>query len=340
MAKTTLEDISLQTGLSKTTISRILSGKAKAFRINSNTIEKVIKAAQSLNYKPEIINRLLHKKNMMTIGLAVPDLANPFFASLASSITLEAKKHDLTVMLFDTQEDELMEKNALNKMKEHHADGIIIVPCHKSPKTLEKIAEHIPVVQVDRYYENSSLPYVSTNNCKGAYEMMNLLLYNGHRNIICIQGPAFSTTNKERIKGCRKALEEFHEKCTFNVMGNEFSIQNGYSETNFALSCAERPTAVFALSNTIMLGAMKAIKEHGLKIPDDISLVSFDDNQYLDYLCTAITRVAQPAKNMGITAVEMILKSIISGERLNSNLLLKPTIIQRDSVRNITLRLD
>lgn len=335
MKKTTLNEVSAHTQLSKTTISRVLNGKSREFRINRHTQERVIAAAQELNYKPQLVAQLLHKKPMSTIGIVMPNLSNPFFASLASAISVEAKKHDLFVMLFDTQEDPVQEDSALSKMQEFRVDGIIIAPCGRDSRKLEKINRTIPVVQVDRYFENSELSYVSTNNYRGAYEAMRLLLTSGHRNVVCIQGPTFSVTNLERIRGCRQAIEEFGQECSLQVLGNDFTIQNGYIEGQMALSRRPRPTAIFAMSNTIMLGTMRAIKEHHLAIPDDISLLSFDDNIFIDYLNPPITRVAQPVSSMGIAAIKMVVNSIQNSGELHSNMLLTPTIINRDSIRII-----
>ncbi len=333
MKKTTLNEVSEYTQLSKTTISRVLNGKSREFRINRHTQERVIAAAQELNYKPQLIAQLLHKKPMRTIGIVMPNLSNPFFASLASAISVEAKKHELFVMLFDTQEDPVQEESALNKMQEYRVDGIVIVPCGRDARKLEKINRTIPVVQVDRYFEESDLSYVSTNNFRGAYEAMSLLLNSGHRNVICIQGPTFSVTNRERIRGCRKAIEDYGEQCSLLVLGNDFSIQNGYIEGQLALSRRPRPTAIFAMSNTIMLGTMRAIKEHHLVIPDDISLLSFDDNIYIDYLNPPVTRVAQPVSSMGIAAIKMLVNSIQQEGELHSTMLLTPSIINRNSIK-------
>ena len=335
MKKTTLNEVSAYTQLSKTTISRVLNGKSRELRINRHTQERVIAAAQELNYKPQLVAQLLHKKPMSTIGIVMPNLSNPFFASLASAISVEAKKHDLFVMLFDTQEDPVQEDSALSKMQEFRVDGIIIAPCGRDSRKLEKINRTIPVVQVDRYFENSELSYVSTNNYRGAYEAMRLLLTSGHRNVVCIQGPTFSVTNRERIRGCRQAIEEFGQECSLQVLGNDFTIQNGYIEGQMALSRRPRPTAIFAMSNTIMLGTLRAIKEHHLAIPDDISLLSFDDNIFIDYLNPPITRVAQPVSSMGIAAIKMVVNSIQNSGELHSNMLLTPTIINRDSIRII-----
>lgn len=335
MKKITLDDLAKETKLSKTTISRVLTGKSSEYRINSETRDAVINAAQRLNYKPGQIAQLLRKNSSYTIGVAVPDLSNPFFASLASAITVEAKKKEIVVILFDTQESVQQEEEAIAKMLQHKVDGIIIAPCCKSAAYLEKINKSCPVVLVDRYFNNSTLPYVSTNNFKGAYDAMSLLLEAGHRKIVCIQGPHFSSTNTERIRGCQTAIKDYGIPCDMCTIGSEFSVQNGYIETEFMLNHKPYPTAIFAFSNTIMLGALKSIKEHGLSIPNDISLVSFDENLFLDFLNPPITRVAQPTESIGIAAIKLIDNCLQTNTSIHSVILLAPTIIKGKSIRNI-----
>ena len=324
MKKETLEDLSKITGFSKTTISRVLNGKSKEFRINEETCEQIISVAKELNYRPNLVAQFLRKAEGRTLGIAVPYISNPFFAQLVSTITIEAKKHDYTVMLFDTQEDANIEKKCISAMVEYQVDGIIIAPCSETPDLLEIISKNIPVILMDRYFKDSYLPYVSTNNFKGAYDATRALLNAGHRNILCIRGPE-----------CRQAIVDFGEPCKLKIHGNEFSIQNGYTETKVALMKPNMPTAIFTMSTNILLGTIKAINEQGLKIPDDISVISFDNSVYLDYLNPAITRVAQPTENMALAAVKMMINCLKEGKQLQSKIFMAPTLIAKDSIKII-----
>ena len=119
------------------------------------------------------------------------------------------------------------------------------------------------------------------------------------------------------------------------VVGNEFSLQNGYLETKLLLNRHERPTAIIALSNTIALGVIKAVREAGLKIPEDISLVAYDNNIYMDYLIPPITRISQPVEEMAKLATKLLFDSIESGKRLKTSLELAPDLISRESIKNV-----
>ena len=176
------------------------------------------------------------------------------------------------------------------------------------------------------------LPYITTNNYLGGIDAANLLIMKGHSNIACIQGVVNSLPNKKRVAGYLAALDKAGIKDKALVVGNDFSIQNGYLETKLLLNKTDRPTAIFALSNTIMLGAFRAIREAGLKIPEDISLVAFDNNIYMDYMTPAITRIGQPTEEMGKLATKLLFECISSGERSTTQIELSPTLITGASV--------
>lgn len=333
MKKETLVDVSKKTGYSISTISRVLNGKAEQYRISKSAAKLIVQTVKELNYKPDIIAQSLRNNTTHTIGLLVPHIDNPFFANIASVVIREAQNYNYTVMLIDTLEDPMQEDKAIDSLLSRKIDGIILVPTGENPSKLEDISTKTPIVLIDRYFESHNLPYVSTDNYTGAYQATRLLLESGHSQILCIQGPAVSITTKERVRGYLDAIREAGYIDKAMVRGNDFSIQNGYIETKLALNSKVKPTALFALSSTILLGAIKAFNEHKIKIPQDMSVISFDDNFYLDYLNPPITRVAQPLENIGVIAVKMLMQIISEEVELHSEILLKPSIVKRDSIK-------
>ena len=331
--KTTLDTIARNTGFSKSTISRVLNNKAYSSRISRETVEIILGEAERCGYTPNLIAKNLRKNHTQTIGLLVPSLSNPYFAEIASVIISEAQKCGYTTLVSDTKENEELQNSSITTLISRPVDGIIIVPCGNDPAYLEQTnSQCVPVILVDRYYENSPLPYVVTNNFQGGYLATSLLIKNGHRDIACIQGPPGATPNKKRIEGYLLVLKENGLEDRATIVGNEFSVQNGYLETKLLLNNEKRPTAIFALSNTIGLGAIKAIREARLKIPDDISLVSYDNNMYLDYLEPSITRIGQMVDEMGKMAVKLLHESISGHKEIRSQIELSPEMILRESV--------
>lgn len=337
--KTTLETIARNTGFSKSTISRVLNNKAYASRISKETVDIILNEAERCGYTPNLIAKNLRINKSQTIGLLVPSLANPYFAEIASVIVLESRKYGYTTIVADTMENENMQNAAITNILTRQVDGIIIVPCGSNPAYLEQTNKQcVPIILVDRYYENSPLPYVVTNNFHGGYMATSLLVRNGHKDIACIQGPPAAMTNRKRIAGYMSVLKENHLEDRAIITGNEFSIQNGYLETKLLLNNERRPTAIFALSNNIGLGAIKAIREARLRIPEDISLISFDNYLYLDFLEPPVTRIGQMVDEMGKMAVKLLNESIANHREIKSQIELSPEMIMRDSVAPLISR--
>ena len=334
--KETLSSISQRTGVSVSTVSRVLSGQSEKYRISESTQKKVLDEAKSCNYSPNIIARNLRTNRTNTIGLLLPSVANPYFADLSSVIIADAHRNGYTTIVTDSMESEEIQKANIAMLLSRRVDGIIAAPCGNEPELLEEINKsNAPVILVDRVFHNSRLPYVTTNNYSGGFDATNDLIRNGHKLIACIQGVKTSVPSKRRVAGYMDAMRRVGLEENTLVVGNEFSLQNGYLETKLLLNRVPRPTAIFALSNTIGLGAIKAIREAGLRIPEDISLIAYDNNIYMDYLVPPISRISQPVEEMGKLASKLLFESIETGKRLSTQIELAPNLIARDSVMNL-----
>lgn len=335
--KTTIKDIAEKTGLSIGTVSRVLNGKAEKFRISEKSQHIVETAALELNYVANYFAANLKSGKSNTIGLIVPSLSNPFFADIASNINSEVRKYGYTTIIADSDENVEIEKSELQQFVSRNIEGLIIIPCGKEMEHIERLYEKgLPLVLLDRYFEGSKIPFVSTDNFEGAYMAANLLIDHGHENILCIQGVINSTPNKMRVKGFTHAMKEAGLQ-NFKIVGDAFSTENGYLETKLLLQNKNKPTAIFTLSNTIAMGCIKALKEENILIPQDISIITFDDHIYLEYLATPITCVAQPIETICKLAIKN-LTYIIENDEKNTlkQVILKPTIKYRESITRIT----
>ncbi|MDR2057882.1 MAG: LacI family transcriptional regulator [Dysgonamonadaceae bacterium] len=333
--KININDIATKTGLSISTVSRVLNGKAEQFRIGKKSQQKVNEVAKELKYIPNKFAASLRTGKSNTIALIIPTLQNPFFADLASNINAEIRRFGFTTMISDSDENFEIEKWELRQMISRNVDGLIIVPNGNQWDHIKSLYDRgLPIICIDRYFEDSELPFVSTDNYEGAYNATKHLIENGHSRITCIQGVQYSTPNKLRVKGFKIAMEEagFHD---YIVTGDDFSLQNGYLETELLFHQKQMPTAIFTLSNTIALGCMKALKEMNIRIPDDISLITFDDHPYLNYLETPLSCIAQPVNDISKIAVKFLLSQINKEENRIKQVLLKPQMILKKSVRRI-----
>jgi LacI family transcriptional regulator len=336
MAKSSLIEIARRTGYSITTVSRALSGQGKQYRVSDHAIELITAEARKCNYVPSLIAQSLRTNRTRTIGLVVPAIENPFFANIASVIVQQAKQQGYTVVLVDAMESEADEREGVRSLLARNVDGIMISPSGSDPAYLEQInAAEIPVVLIDRFFPDTTLPYVSTDNYLGACEAVRMLTGSGHRKIACIQGVPHSTPVAERARGYLETMREAGLEEQIEIVGNSFSIHNGYVEARLLLSRPDPPTAIFAMSNTILLGTVKAAGESGRRIPDDVSVISFDDNTYLDFLSPAITRVVQPIDEIGSIAIKILLQSIRDGHRARTRITLPARLVVRGSVGRV-----
>lgn len=326
-------------GLSTTTVSRVLNGKAKGYRISDKTQQRVFEAAKDHNYTPNKIARGLKLSKTDTLGLIIPDISNPFFSDIASSIEREAYKKGYSLILCDSNEDQKMENELIELLQSHKVDGIIIAPIGTDYEYIKQTFKSgMPLVVIDRCFPETGLPSITSDNYQGGYDAVNYLISMGHSKIACIQGIPKSQPSIERVRGYKDALQNgilHSENCV--IMGDDFSTDNGYRQTRILFSMKDPPTAIFALSNLIGLGVIKAVYEMGLKIPDDVSLVAFDEQPYSAFLGTPMTTVDQKKSEMGQLAVAVLLEYVNNKEYREKaiNITLKTVLIIRNSVKKI-----
>jgi LacI family transcriptional regulator len=333
-----IKELAQQLQLSPTTVSRVLNGKSDTYRISKSTTKKVVEAARKYHYYPNRIARGLKLEKTETIGLIIPDIANPYFGSIAKTIGVEAHQRGYSIILCDSLDNVDTETELLYLLAGRKVDGIIIAPTGKSNEHVVELQQQgIPVVVIDRYLQETSLPYVTTDNYVGALVAVKHLVEMNHKLIACIQGIQGISANTDRVKGYRDALLMYgirvNEKL---IVGDDFGEMNGYLQTKKLLSMAIRPTAVFALSNLISLGVLRALKEEGLKVPDDMSVVSFDEQPYSAFLACPMTTVEQPREEIGRLALDILLKSIAEGNSESAaGIKLLPRLIKRESVKKL-----
>ena len=336
MKKETLVSIAERSGCSISTVSRVLSGNAAKYRISQRTVARVTEEVKRCNYTPSLLAKGLRTNRTDTIGLLIPNIENSFFAGVAGVVIRESRNYNYKVVVVDTQEDERNEQDGLSALLARRVDGIVAAPCGSNAELFASVQEGgMPLVLIDRYLPDAGmLSYVTTDNYRGAVMATEYLLENGHRRIACIQGTPHSMPVRDRVRGFGDTLRAHGLGDRIVVTGEDFSVQNGYLETKLALAREERPTAIFALSNLILLGV---VNESGLRIPDDISVVSFDDNMLFNYLDPAITCIGQPTDEIGTLAVKLLIRAVREPGAAPSHLHLPPSLIIRRSVRNLLL---
>lgn len=340
MANHSLKDIAVTLGVSESTVSRVLNGVGDKYRIGKGTQQKVLNQASALGYQPNLIARSLRLNKSHTIGLVIPDISNPFFAKIAHSIEQEARSHGYFILLSVSQESTSQEREAINQLIARQIDGLIVSPVGQDQSHLLDLPDNdLPMVLIDRYFKEQKQSFVISDNFHGGFLAAEHLIQYGHRKIACIQGLRHTSPTQDRLAGLVAAHNQyqlpFHESL---LLGDNFGLENGYKSMKklLLLSPSERPTAVFAMSNLISLGVLEALHEEGLTIPEDMSVVAFDEHPYSRFLATPMTTVQQDYHQMGVWAVKNLVGLMRHEPTEETKITIPVQLNKRRSVKRIT----
>lgn len=338
----TLNDVAARAGVSASTASRVLNGQGTKYRISSDTEQAVRQAARDLKYRANHLARGLRLQKSNTLGVVAPDISNPFFAHIIKRIQSAAHGYGYSLVVCNTDESLDLEVEQVALLHRKRVDGLIAMPVgQRYDHYLEWIEKGGPLVLVDRCSDEVDAPCVSVDNYRGAYEATEYLIGAGHVRIALIQGLPGTSTNTARLSGYRDALAAHHTPVDETlIVGGDFRQQNGYVETKLLLQRASPPTALFATSDLIALGALDALAEEGAAIPDDISLLSFDDFDFAPHLRSPLTVVRQPKEMMGEVAVKLLMEQLRGEGHAARQIVLKPSLVVRTSVADLRVLAD
>jgi LacI family transcriptional regulator len=332
--RATLKDIAERTGFSVSTISRVLHDHSMKHKIGDETKETIRKAAEELGYRPNSLARGLRLKQTNEIGIVVPDISNPFFSTLIKSFATELRRSGYSFIVYESDENISLERASIKSLLEKRVDGIIIASVGQDSAHLEKLREtSVPIVTVDRCFDSLDVDSVSVDNVKGSLLAVNHLIREGHSRIAFIQGLPGTYANERRLRGYKEALVQANIPIDERlIVGDDFRSMSGYLETKLLLKMSSPPSAIFTAGDLIALGALEACRENGSRIPDDISLVTFDDPVFTTYLSPALTAVEQPIAKMAEMAVAMLYRRMRNPNDERRQVLLEPKLNVRNSV--------
>jgi LacI family transcriptional regulator len=326
----TLLDVAKRAGVAPITVSRVINNSGY---FSAETRTRVEEAIKELGYVPNVLARGLRSKRTNTLALMVTDITNPYFTLMARGVEDAAGAANYTVIYCNTDESELKEVKYANIMAQRQVDGVLLVPaCGNSQTTQYLKSKDIKVVIVDRQVSGIDADFVRADSIDGARQITNLLINKGHERIVAITGPSTVSTSLDRVVGYQLALKEAGLQNYETVHYGSFTQQNGYESTLEAMQANPKPTAIFAANNFILLGVIKALRELNLVVPDDISVVGFDDFPESMLIKPFFTVVIQPAYEMGRLAAELIIDRIANTLPEDYQELVLPTdIIERES---------
>jgi LacI family transcriptional regulator len=305
--KTTMVEVAKEAGVSTATVSRVLNGDGN---VSKRLESQVLRAVEKLHYRPSFVARSLAKQRSMLVGILVPLLEHPYYSRIASVIERRLFDCGYHALICNTQEDEDREHAYIEMLLRQQVEGIIIDSSARSSRNLIALHEnHIPIVLFDRILSDVPCNQVFCDNSQGGFSGMEHLIGLGHRRIGVIAAPSYPETLQRRIRGTREALHAFgiDEDPALLVVGDTQLFDMGYQAGLHLLRLPDAPTAIFALTDVTAIGVMHAAAEMNLRIPDDLSIMGYDDLPVASYMVPQLTTIAQPLDDMGATAVEVLL---------------------------------
>ncbi len=337
MKKVSIADIADRLGVSKTLVSMVLNGKDKEYRISEEVCKKVLKLAEELNYRPNVIAKGLRTGKTQTIGLIVADIANPFFSKLCREIETEAALFGYKIIICSSDEDAGKSKDQIDRLLQSQVDGLIISPPVGSEDQIKSLSTlKVPYVLVDRYFEAIDSNYVIIDNFEASYHATNYLIQKGYRKIGFLTINEDLITMHNRTEGYRTAIRQ-----SGLPLGDSLLFKLPFSHDGRDVKRAieeltggtDKIDALIFSSSKIGLMGLEAIVEMGLRVPEDLALISFDDPDSFKICFSPVSAIAQPLTEMGKEAVRILVQQIKKSKKPEEprKLVLKTTFIPRKS---------
>lgn len=328
-----LKDIAIKVGVSTALVSYVMNGLEKEKRVGPEIVKKIREVAAELNYKPNQIARSLRKGTTNTIGLIVADIANPFFGQLARIIEDEAGKHNYTVIIGSSDENCTKSASLIETLLDRQVDGFIVVPSEGCDLEIETLVrKEVPVVLVDRFLPGVSTNYIVLNNFKATYEAVNHFVAKGYKRIALIAYQSSLVHMQERIRGYREAMKDNQLEDAIQIKEVSYNhvkegMEKGVTEL---LEGNKKPDALLFVTNALSISGLYAIKNHNIKVPEQMAIIGFDGNEAFDFFYSPITYIEQPIEMMGKESVRILVDQI-KGSKVTEHIELQHQLIQRQS---------
>lgn len=313
MKSVSIKDIANEAGVSTTTVSFVLNGKAKEKRISEDLKNEIIGIASKLNYRPNQIARGLRTGQTHTLGLIVEDISNPFFANLAKVVEDEADKFGYTVMFCCTENSETKASSLINMLKHRQMDGFLITPTPGMEEEVKRLKdEKKAIVLIDRYFPDLDTSFVTVDNYKGAYEATMYLVRKGYKKIGLVTTNSAQVQMQQRYEGYQRALiDQGQGDDEHKVLKLDFDQGKDRSVARIANFVAEQnPDALFFTTNYLGVYGLESLRVSGKKVPGDMGMICFDDNDLFRLGTPSVTVVAQPIDLIGREAVTSLLHQL------------------------------
>ena len=323
LRKVTMKDIAGALGVSINTVSKALGNKPD---ISQGTKDLVYKAARELGYEYEIVPRSWHSHRTNVVGLIISDNSNPFFAKVVKSVEGTLHNNGYALILCNTDEDYAREKSIIALLVERKIDGIILTPTQSNDEDIAfLLSKKTPFVLLGRHFSSYKVPCILADDRGGAYEAINHLARLGHRRILFINAPSYISSASERLEGYRAAFKDNGIEVDESLIRScDPKMENAYNEMKGIMLEELDFSAVFTFSDQMMLGVVRVFHEKGIRVPQDCSLVGFDDIDFASIMTPPLTTIVQDTHRLGSECASMLLK-MINGQEIAETTKVIPT---------------
>lgn len=324
----TIYDVAKRAGVSTYTVSSVLNRSAY---VSPELTKRVMEAVRELDYTINDLARSLQTRKTRTVGMLIPDIANPFYAKVVRGVEDELKKAGYSLILGSTYNNLAEQSRCIAVFRSKQVDGLLLFVAPGDESDIGSLIEaKKPVVFVGRVPLQVKADSVSADNVKGVYLAISHLAAKGHRRIALINGQAGLSSSKDRVNGWRKALRKAGLPAPKEyVHHGEWTAASGYECASALLDLPEPPTAIFTANFLMMTGVLKALQDRKLKCPRDVEVMSSDDSEWLDVFEPRISTVIQPSYEMGAEAARLLLKRIKEPNRAFEQIVLPPQLMIR-----------
>lgn len=327
----TIRDVAKQAGVAPMTVSRVINNSGY---VSEDTRNRVEEAISRLGYVPNMLGPSLRFNQTNTLALVLTDITNPFWTTVARGVEDAAQEAGYSVILCNTDESEAKQDQYLTMLLKRRIDGILLVPSTSTSNVVQTIKNQgVKVVVLDREVNDTEVDVVEGDSVGGAYQLTRYLIELGHQHIAILSGPQNVSTSSQRVAGFCRAIEEANlSHNTANIYWGEFSQTLGHEMVRRALQSTPRPTAFLAVNNFIANGALQALREMNIRVPEDVSVVSFDDIPVSINPMPFLTVAAQPAYEMGYQATQLLVARLVNaGPETVQKIILPVEILIRQS---------
>ena len=333
----TIKDVAALAGVSFTTVSHVLNDTRP---VSAEARQRVLAAVEEIGYLPSAVARSLRKSETRIIGVLVPNVQNPFFAELVCGVEERCRLAGYSVFLCNSDNDPKRQQDYLRTLLEKRVDGLLLSAAGEAEALAQLFQRaRVPLVTVDRLVPSARADRVSVHNRAGAFTAVNHLLDLGHTRIACISGPAEFEVARERVEGWRQALQSRGLQADDRLLvPSDFSSAGGYRAARELLlgsqglsAGKDRFTALFASNDLMAIGALRAAAESGCHVPEQLSVVGFDDVELGNYVFPSLTTVGCAYRELGHQAGQVLIDRIDNPKGVLRDVLLTPRLVVRES---------